>query len=161
MQKPDDLADIPLTPSQRALLGLPPSATPLTPGSNYITPPRYQRNTPRSTSASGGSAGRSRSPASGMGMRSSGPGAERESYSPFSPSASPLLQKAVGGGFTRRLSYGSQTPLNGSAMLMESSSGSMTPSTPTPIGGKGSSVPLTSRWLYEKGRGSPGARSLY
>ena len=62
----DDITDIPLTPSQRALLGLPPSASaPVTPlsttsspnagTSGYITPPRFQRqisgnNTPSSTS---------------------------------------------------------------------------------------------------------------
>lgn len=159
MRKPDDLSDIPLTPSQRALLGLPPSSTPMTAGSTYITPPRYQRNTPRSASGSRGTP-RSRSPASNVGMRSSSAGWERESHSPFSPTASPLLQKAVGGGLTRRLSYGSQSPLSG-GMLLESSSGSMTPATPTPVGGKVSSVPLSSRWLYERGRGSPSARSLY
>lgn len=159
IQRPDDLSDIPLTPSQRALLGLSATNTPLTPGSTYITPPRYQRSTPRSASGSRGTP-RSRSPASAAGLRSSSAGRERESHSPFSPNASPFLQKAVGGGFTRRLSYGSQSPLSG-GILLESSSGSMTPSTPTPIGGKTTSVPLSSRWLYEKGRGSPGARSLY
>lgn len=45
---PDDVTDIPLTPTQRALLGLPPShqASPATSigGSGYITPPRYKRD---------------------------------------------------------------------------------------------------------------------
>lgn len=39
------MLDIPLTPGQRALLGLDPNATPpLTPGQQYVTPPRYQRS---------------------------------------------------------------------------------------------------------------------
>lgn len=46
---PDEIEDIPLTPSQRALLGLPRSQS-NTPGSekpgNYITPPRFQRSSP-------------------------------------------------------------------------------------------------------------------
>lgn len=52
----DDLQDIPLTPSQRVLLGLPasdrPSSVPTAGGPGYITPPRYRRdggtNTPTS-----------------------------------------------------------------------------------------------------------------
>ena len=43
----DELSDIPLTPSQRSLLGLPPSnaSTPTSvTGPNYITPPRYRRS---------------------------------------------------------------------------------------------------------------------
>nr|G0S7R3.2 RecName: Full=Nucleoporin POM34; AltName: Full=Nuclear pore protein POM34; AltName: Full=Pore membrane protein of 34 kDa [Thermochaetoides thermophila DSM 1495]AEL00694.1 Pom34p [Thermochaetoides thermophila] len=39
----DDLSDIPLTPAQRKLLGLPPSSKPATPNSVYSTPPRYSR----------------------------------------------------------------------------------------------------------------------
>ena len=36
------------------------------------------------------------------------------------------------------------------------------PSTPSPMGGRGpSSVPLNSRWLYEKGRSLSGSRSIY
>ena len=45
VQRKDEMLDIPLTPGQRALLGLDPSATPpLTPGQQYVTPPRYQRS---------------------------------------------------------------------------------------------------------------------
>src|SRR5947209_2489882 len=47
----DDMADIPLTPSQRKLLGLAPSSAPATPDSSFITPPRFARSTPRSTSS--------------------------------------------------------------------------------------------------------------
>lgn len=49
---PDDLADIPLTPSQRSSMGLQPasatSAYP-SPASAYLTPPRYTRSTPRTS----------------------------------------------------------------------------------------------------------------
>jgi nucleoporin POM34 len=57
LSTPDNIEDIPLTPSQRSLLGLPPSKTstptgsPLATGSAYITPPRYQRR-PSSTASS-------------------------------------------------------------------------------------------------------------
>jgi len=45
VQRKDEMLDIPLTPGQRALLGLDPNATPpLTPGQQYVTPPRYQRS---------------------------------------------------------------------------------------------------------------------
>lgn len=55
LSKRDELTDIPLTPSQRALLGLNPSApstsTSGTPEqlANYITPPRYRRTSGTST----------------------------------------------------------------------------------------------------------------
>lgn len=159
----DEIADIPLTPSQRAAMGLDPNVkTPATPGSafaspNYVTPPRYPRSTPR-TSFSGSSDQRpSQSPLSGspLGMGKS------TSNSPFSPSAStqsPLFQKALGGGSAdRRHSFGRQSPL--SASLFGDSSASTTPGTPTPAPAK-ASVGLNNRWLYEKGRGSPG-RGLF
>lgn len=45
VRRKDEMLDIPLTPGQRALLGLDPTATPpLTPGQQYVTPPRYQRS---------------------------------------------------------------------------------------------------------------------
>ena len=154
---PDDIADIPLTPSQRQSMGLDPNvATPQTPGSayaspNYVTPPRYQKSTPRSSFSAPGDR-TSQSPLSGSpraGM------AKSTSNSPFSPSAgSPLFQKAVGGGSaTRRLSYDSRgTPLSSS--LFGESSSSNTPGTPTPGIGK-ASVGLNNKWLYEKRRDSP------
>ncbi|KAL8929525.1 MAG: hypothetical protein Q9208_001194 [Pyrenodesmia sp. 3 TL-2023] len=48
----DNIPDIPLTPSQRALLGLDPNATPpASPGTRYVTPPRYPYSpTPRNGS---------------------------------------------------------------------------------------------------------------
>jgi len=162
IRRKDDLLDIPLTPSQRALLGLDPNATPpMTPGTQYITPPRYPRS---STSLSGTPGSRSSShwssPLSGRGNVSIG---RNGGESSFSPSASPLLHKAIAGGpkdLIRRHSYGSPSPLgpntNGRSMSILGA-----PSTPCPTVGKGASVGLNSRWLYEKGRGSPGSRGLY
>ena len=54
----DNIEDIPLTPSQRSLLGLPPStkttpaSSPLAPSTGYVTPPRYHRRLSGSASPS-------------------------------------------------------------------------------------------------------------
>ncbi|KAK3080003.1 hypothetical protein LTS18_003374 [Coniosporium uncinatum] len=157
----DEIEDIPLTPSQRALLGLPPSSAPATPGSQYITPPRFSRSaTPRSSAGAG-------SPATGSPLAGRGQ----------SPSGSPLLQKTLRGSGNkersrsdlRRLSYGSpgQSPLGLTMGLGNStleligreSSRSPTPGTPTPAtgNGRGASVGLNNKWLYERGKGSPGS----
>lgn len=157
---PDDIADIPLTPSQRASMGLKAGVlSPQTPGSayaspNYVTPPRYQRSTPRSSSFSNQDRG-SQSPLSGTGSPRGG-FAMSTSNSPFSPNASggsPLFQKALNGSATKRLSYGG-SPM-GSSLFGDSSS-SVTPGTPTPSTGK-ASVGLNNKWLYEKRR--DGSRS--
>ncbi|KAK0651911.1 nuclear pore complex component-domain-containing protein [Cercophora newfieldiana] len=143
----DDLSDIPLTPAQRKLLGLPPSSKLATPGSAYSTPPRYSR-TP---SLAG-------SPASVRSYASS-PTPNMASPSPITNSpvaASPLLQKAVGG--ARRSSFGSPGPLGASTATSLFSDG---PSTPTPAAGKRSSVSLNNKWLYEKGRRSSGNSWLH
>jgi len=143
---PDDMADIPLTPSQRAAMGLKAGVmSPVPTGSqyaspNYVTPPRYQRSTPRSGSFSQDRA--SQSPLTGS--------PRAGSNSPFSPgmsSGSPLFQKALNGSASKRLSYGASP---GSSLFGESSS-SATPGTPTPSTGK-ASVGLNNKWLYEKRR---------
>lgn len=147
----DDLSDIPLTPKQRSLLGLRPTSQPATPGSHYVTPPRYSRSgTPRSTSSS-----QSGSPFSGTGS----PLASGAAIG-YSPSASPLFQKAIGRDATRRMSLGSPSPLS---LGRESSNNSLTsiPS-PSPLTGKGAIVGLNNRWLYERGRrSSSGLRTPY
>jgi nucleoporin POM34 len=151
-RKKDDLADIPLTPGQRKLLGLPPSSKPPTPGSQYVTPPRYAR-TPTTLSGSPGSKGsfsNSMSPTSGS-----------ISGSPFSPGASPLLQKTMGAAGmngSRRHSYGSPSPLGPGA-----SRGAVPeiPGSPSPMTSKGASVGLNNKWLYDKGRRSSGNSRLY
>jgi len=151
----DDISDIPLTPGQRKLMGLPPSSAPPTPGSQYITPPRYAR-TPTPLSGSPGSKGNySRSPLSGKGS----PTSESVSGSPFSPGASPLLQKAIGGGLNgnRRHSYGSPSPLGPGASRVNVPE---TPGTPSPIA-KGVNVGLNSKWLYDKTRRNSGNARLY
>lgn len=162
IRRKDDLLDIPLTPSQRALLGLDPNATPpMTPGAQYITPPRYPRSsTPRSGTPGSRSSSQWSSPLSGRGPISSGRSGGEMS---FSPSPSPLLQKAIGGvsrDLNRRHSYGSPSPL-GPNLNARGMSILGAPSTPSPTAGKGTSVGLNSRWLYEKSRVSPGNRGLY
>ncbi|KAL1304143.1 hypothetical protein AAFC00_000570 [Neodothiora populina] len=160
----DEVEDIPLTPSQRALLGLKPSSAPLTPGQQYITPPRYARSsTPRSSAnaqrlASGSPlSARAASPSSFENVstmsQSKGPVG-----SPYS-SSSPLMQKAIGGASAaRRLSYGGSSPLD----LSGSGSGNSLPSmSTTGLASGKASVGLNSKWLYERGRGSPGGTGLF
>lgn len=161
--KRDDMEDIPLTPAQRKLLGLKPSSRLPTPGSEYITPPRYKRT---STPLSSSPAGRRGSPASGSpsGKRSESPHAQdglESLVNPlgplYSPGASPLLQKTLmSGSGNRRSSYGSSNPLGRS--IGEPG----TPGTPSPLGAaKSSSVGLNNKWLYEKGRRNSGNARLY
>ncbi|KAF1936614.1 hypothetical protein EJ02DRAFT_427355 [Clathrospora elynae] len=148
---PDDIRDIDLTPSQRAAMGLKADVhAPQDTGSpNFVTPPRFQRSTPRSSSFSNFEHG-SQSPMYGSPRASL---AMSTSNSPFSPNhtASPLFQQALGASATKRLSYGG-SPMSSS--LFGDSSSSMTPGTPTPSTGK-ASVGLNNKWLYEKRRDSP------
>ncbi|KAL4895990.1 nuclear pore complex component-domain-containing protein [Aspergillus ambiguus] len=141
----DDLSDIPLTPTQRSLLGLDPSVTPpVTPGTTYVTPPKYRLSASRTASASHTGSPLSRS-ASASGHRLSSGG-------PFSPSSSPLFHKAVANGGRdtgRRPSFGSSSPLGRSSSFGESSMG---PATPSPMGGKRVSLGLSNKWLYERSR---------
>lgn len=151
----DDMSDIPLTPAQRKLLGLPPSSAPPTPGSHYITPPRYAR-TPTPLSGSPVTNGvYSGSPLAGRGSPLSG----SISGSPFSPAACPLLQRAIGGvsSGSRRHSYGSPSSLGAAASRMGSSEA---PGTPSPAS-KGTGIGLNSKWLYDKGRRNSGSAQLY
>jgi len=154
-KKQDDLADIPLTPTQRALLGLDPNATPpLTPGTQYITPPRYPRSpTPRNISPASRSVSSRGTPQSRKGSPALGGD---------SPSASPLWQKIMGHGkdTSRRYSYGSPSPL-GPGLGGNERSVLGAPNTPSPTAGRGATVGLNSKWLYEKGRRSSGGWSVY
>jgi len=150
----DEINDIPLTPSQRALLGLRPTTAPHTPGGSYITPPRYSRSvTPRSSASRAGSQSPAGSPLTNRGRsgsmeRSIGGGSRGASGSPYG-SGSPLVQKALSGSTSRRLSF-------------DSGSSSGLPSTPNPAIGTGrASVGLNNKWLYERGRGSPNGRGLF
>jgi len=146
----DDIADIPLTPAQRKLLGLPPSSRPATPGSAYSTPPRYSR-----TPSLAGSPVSLKSYASSPTPNLASPGSITNSP----VAASPLLQKAVGVamGGARKSSFGSPGPLGASTATSLFGDG---PATPTPAG-KRSSVSLNNKWLYEKGRRSSGNSWLH
>lgn len=161
LRSPDPVEDIPLTPGQRKLFGLPPSSKAATPDAQYSTPPRYKR-TPILGNSPMGRGSNAGSPLSGKG---SGKGQETPlndslgsfSGSPFgSPFASPLLQKAVGGGSggMRRHSYGSPSPLGASASRFTE------PGSPSPAAVK-PSVGLNSKWLYDKERRSSGSARLY
>ncbi|KAK4189655.1 nuclear pore complex component-domain-containing protein [Podospora australis] len=160
VRKKDDFSDIPLTPAQRKLLGLPPSSAPPTPNSTYSTPPRYSR-----TSSLAGSPASIRSyNSSPLSFASPSPATygspskvsphKLSTTSQYSPSGavSPLLQKAVAGGSFngRRSSFGASSNLGSSTA--SSLFGGEGPATPTPVNGKRSSVALNSKWLYEKGR---------
>ncbi|KAI9847905.1 MAG: hypothetical protein M1837_001422 [Sclerophora amabilis] len=161
VRRKDDLSDIPLTPSQRALLGLEPDVvTPATPAAQYITPPRYPRSsTPRSGTPGSHASSYSNSPLSQQDTPSRG----RTQGSPFSPAASPMLQKAFGGNskdLIRRDSFRTSSPLGVGANGSNSSLVGIPP-TSTPSSGKGPSLGLNSRWLYERGRGSPASGKVY
>ncbi|KAK3308600.1 nuclear pore complex component-domain-containing protein [Chaetomium strumarium] len=173
----DDLSDIPLTPAQRKLLGLPPSSKPATPDSVYSTPPKYSR-TPSMAGSPASIKSYTSSPLSNLASPVSAqyssprPGTSPSKLhpSPYSPSAvSPLLQKAVGGGLNggRNASFGSPSSLGAStasSLFGASTASSMFgdgPPTPTPATGKRSSVSLNNKWLYEKGRRSSGSGWLH
>ncbi|KAI9047392.1 hypothetical protein LZ554_008837 [Drepanopeziza brunnea f. sp. 'monogermtubi'] len=147
----DKFEDIPLTPAQRKLLGIPASSVPLTPGSHYSTPPKYTR-TPTPLSGSPVAKGNySNSPLSGKGSPNGG--------NLFSPNASTMLQKAMGGGMggSRRASIGSQSPLGPSSSRINLLD---TPSSPSPTK-TGGGIALNSKWLYDKGRRNSGSTRLY
>lgn len=135
----DDLADIALTPAQRKLLGLPPTAAVPTPDAQFNTPPRYSRTPSISSVGSRGSF--NSSPLSGRGSPLPQGGTS------YSPIGSPLLQKGVNG---RRLSFGSPNSFG----LSTSSNPFAESGPPSPSPGKRTSVSLNSKWLYEKGRRS-------
>lgn len=156
-------------------MGLPPMSRPATPQeeAQYVTPPRYSRSaTPRSSFGSAGSLADSLrvqargSPLSGRGSPFDGSvsvnspfGSTRRGSGSGSPfSASPLKDKMFSNSeLGRRGSLGSSMGRRGS---LGSSRGS-------PMGGDfdnlsspaksgRASVGLNSKWLYQKGRASPG-----
>lgn len=168
------MADIPLTPSQRQLLGLGPSSAPATPGSgSYITPPRFARSTPRSASSTqAGVFGSSPFDRSGNGSPVSGsPLAGRGSASPYgmsgfgSTSGSPLVRKAVEG---RRSSFGGsglRESISRSDLIGFDESTASVPGSPSPsiaaAGTRASGVHLNSKWLYQRGQGTPSGRPSF
>jgi nucleoporin POM34 len=154
------MEDIPLTPAQRKLFGLPPSSKAPIPDAKYSTPPRYKR-TPTLNNSPGSKGSFPNSPLSGKGRESP----LGESFgSQFSPGASPLLQKAMNGGIgaglggTRRHSYGSASPLGPGSSRFNIYD---VPGTPSPSAAKAPSVGLNSKWLYDKERINSGSARLY
>jgi nucleoporin POM34 len=173
MLTPDACEDVPLTPRQRKLLGLPPMTRPATPQEKeqYVTPPRFTRSaTPRSARASASSPGvrgeSGDSPLSGRGTPVDANGSFRRSGgSPYSNStlmgagASPYGSGAspFGSGERRRLSYTSTR----SSPLTVSEFEAMGNPVGSPSGGRKenrASVGLNNKWLYEKGRTGSGGR---
>ncbi|KAL4789975.1 nuclear pore complex component-domain-containing protein [Aspergillus venezuelensis] len=142
----DDISDIPLTPTQRALLGLDPSATSSpTPATAYVTPPKYRVSSSRAASPASHNGSPLSNSASASSFRFS-------SSTPYSPSPSPLLhKKAANGGRepVRRPSFGSSSPLNRTSPLKGSIA---LPATPSPAGGKRGNLGVNNKWLYERSR---------
>lgn len=154
VRREDDLADIPLTSAQRKLLGLPPTSAAPTPDANYSTPPRYSR-TPSIAGSVGSRGSYASSPLSGRGSPALQGGG---SGSPYSPVGSPLYKKGLDISTNgRRSSIGSQNPFATSTSTNLFSD----PGTPSPSGGKRTSVGLNSKWLYERGRKSSGSAWLH
>ncbi|GAB0135428.1 Unknown protein [Epichloe bromicola] len=152
----DDLDDIPLTATQRKLLGLSPSSAPPTPDAKFSTPPRYSR-TPSIAGSVGSRGSHASSPLSGRGSPIV-QGSFGASGSQHSPLGSPLLQKSFSGmGNARRSSFGSTSPFAQSTSTNLFSD----PGPPSPSGGKRTSVGLNSKWLYERGRRSSGSAWLH
>lgn len=158
-RSPDPVEDIPLTPGQRKLFGLPPSSRAATPDAQYSTPPKYKR-TPIMSNSPVGRGSNANSPLSGKG---SGNGIESDLAGSFYGSSygpsSPLIQKAMGdgsGGFRRR-SYGSASPLGGSTSKLMAEA----PGSPSPSPARNPSVGLNSKWLYDKERRNSGSARLY
>ncbi|KAJ2891909.1 hypothetical protein MKZ38_010554 [Zalerion maritima] len=149
VRKPDDFSDIPLTPGQRQLLGLPASSAPPT-SDGVSTPPRYSRTPSISGSVGSWNAAYSGSPLSGRGSPIPASGSPSLSTFPPGPSST-LLQKVIGGSGARRSSFSGTSPFGtttSSSLFPESPS-------PSPTGiGKRSSVSLNNKWLYERGRRS-------
>ncbi|OHW91706.1 nuclear pore complex component [Colletotrichum incanum] len=151
----DDLSDIPLTPAQRKLLGLPPSAAAATPDAVYSTPPRYSR-TPSLAGSPASNRSFSASPLSGRGSPALGSSLNGQSYSPSPLNNSPSKFSASLNS-NRRSSFGSSTNLGAST----SSSLFPDPGTPSPSTGKRTSVGLNNKWLYERGRRSSGGNWMH
>lgn len=149
----DDLSDIPLTPGQRRLLGLPPTSAPPTPGSAYSTPPRYSR-TPSISGSAGSKRSFSSSPRSSASNFGSSIGLNGNgNLAGLASPQSPLLQKAMNGARRSSISsLGSPSPMGASTGFSSFYGGVPDSPSPSPATGKRSTVGLSSKWLYERGR---------
>lgn len=172
-RKPDSCEDVPLTPQQRKLLGLPPMTRPATPSeqAQYVTPPRFSRSaTPTSRTSSLNATRGGSSPLSGRGTPIDANGSFRMTNSAtLSPWGSPAqgnqLRRTesgssfLGGDYSdgserRRLSY---TALSNNSTGLDISGFESLGRLETPTKEKKASVGLNNKWLYERGRGSPGS----
>ncbi|TKA73807.1 hypothetical protein B0A55_05532 [Friedmanniomyces simplex] len=153
----DNCDDVPLTPSQRQLLGLPPMSRPATPQEQqqYVTPPRYSRSTTPQSNTSSLRANASGSPLSGRPLESSTSQLRQRSVSGSpGPGQSPLIYGLrSGGGGGGSGGGGRRTSFQSSPLSTPEFDAAGSISTPTKSGK--ASVGLNSKWLYEKGRGSP------
>lgn len=181
LRKPDTCEDIPLTPHQRQLMGLPPMTRQATPQeqAQYVTPPRYARSPAAangtSTPGSGSSSlfvQASGSPLAGYGNNNGPAGSPLSATASPYASASQQQQQQRGSpyalsplgvaGEMRRVSFtsarGSPGSLNDADAAGFGGEGSVRRSSiGTPSKGQHrASVGLNSKWLYEKGRTSPG-----
>lgn len=164
----DELSDIPLTATQRKLLGLNPALVTTTLDAKFSTPPRYSR-TPSIAGSVGSRASYNGSPLEARGSSVPFPPSQSfaGSVSQFSPNpmGSPLLQ-SVNGTSHRRPSFGSpssfSSSFNGGNFGASTSSNIFSdPASPSPSAGKRTSIGLNNKWLYEKGRKSPGSTWVY
>ncbi|KAF2483679.1 nuclear pore complex component-domain-containing protein [Neohortaea acidophila] len=147
---PDACEDIPLSPTQRKLFGLPPLSRPATPQEKeqWVTPPRYARSasgTPLSATSSL-QPEVSGSPLDFSGRKSSFP----NSPAFRSPSGSPASAMGTrhGSGERRRLSY---TATRSSPLSVSEFDAAGSVNTPTKTNHR-ASVGLNNKWLYEKGK---------
>lgn len=179
--KPDQLNDIALTPSQRALLGLLPSqpSTPRTPA--YVTPPRYVRSSPLLNTSQANQSPDRRSVSVNYTPQSTprfSPGASQQqapatpsrrlSGSPFT--SSPLFNKALANSTsqntnpysqadftesTRSLLAGRESTVFFPGGSLRRSQSMREPGTPSPGAKERTKVKLEPglnyKWLYEKG----------
>lgn len=133
-QPQDNCEDVPLSAAQRQLLGLAPMSRPATPQEQgqWVTPPRYSKS-------------RSATPSSGNSLRA------QPSGSPLSGRGPPLsgsqLRRSFSGSSLARPGSERGSPFDTSDVDAAGNS--------TPTKSNKASVPLNSKWLYEKGRGSP------
>ncbi|KAL7936740.1 nuclear pore complex component domain-containing protein [Trichoderma chlorosporum] len=163
----DELSDIPLTATQRKLLGLDPSVIAPTPDAKFSTPPRYSR-TPSIASSVGSRPSYPGSPLEGRGNSFSNSLNQSlaGSLPQFSPIGSPLLQN-VNSMNHRKSSFGSPGSFGDSLGVnfgASTSSNIFDPSSPSPSspsGGKRTSIGLNNKWLYEKGRRPSGSTWAY
>ncbi|KAL7949007.1 nuclear pore complex component domain-containing protein [Trichoderma barbatum] len=148
----DELSDIPLTATQRKLLGLDPSVIPPTPDAKFSTPPRYSR-TPSIAGSVGSRASYPDSPLDGRGdsISNSLSPSFAGSISQFSPIGNPLFQN-VNSMSHSRPSFGSPGSFSSSIGPSTSSNIFSDPASPSPSAGKRTSIGLNNKWLYEKGR---------